>query len=229
MNVQGYQKMTLLDFPGRVACTVFTGGCNLRCPFCHNADLVRHPLKGASMETEVLEYLAKRRGLIDGVCVTGGEPLLQPDLVAFLQKLKDMGYLVKLDTNGMLPQRLSEVLRSGLLDYVAMDVKSSPDGYAKAVGCDVDVAVFEKSIRLIQESGIAHEFRTTAVKGIHTVDDFSAIGRWLGRDELYFIQGFQDSGNLLASGCQAFSHAETEEILAAAKQYLPRAAVRGSD
>jgi len=229
MNVQGYQKMTLLDFPGRVACTVFTGGCNLRCPFCHNADLVRHPVKGASMEAEVLEYLAKRRGLIDGVCVTGGEPLLQPDLIAFLQKLKDMGYLVKLDTNGMLPQRLAEVLRSGLLDYVAMDVKSSPAGYPVAVGCDVDVAAFEKSIRLIQESGVAHEFRTTAVKGIHTVEDFSEIGRWLGRDELYFIQCFQDSGNLLSGGCQAFSSAETEELLAAAKAFLPRAAVRGSD
>ncbi len=229
MNIQGYQKMTLLDFPGKVACTVFTGGCNLRCPFCHNADLVRHPVKGASMEDEVLEYLERRKGLIDGVCVTGGEPLLQPDLSAFLQKVKGMGYLVKLDTNGMLPGRLAEVLDSGLLDYVAMDVKSSPEGYSRAVGCDVDAAVFEKSIRLIQDSGVAHEFRTTAVKGIHTVEDFSGIGRWIGRDEPYFIQCFQDSGNLLASGCQAFSPDETAALLAAAKAHLPRAAVRGSD
>ena len=229
MNVQGYQKMTLLDFPGKVACTVFTGGCNLRCPFCHNADLVRHPVAGANMEAEVLEFLARRRGLIDGVCITGGEPLLQPDLLSFVQRIKEMGYLVKLDTNGMLPKRLAEVLCSGLLDYVAMDVKSSPRGYARAVGCDVDIAAFEESIRLIQESGIAHEFRTTAVKGIHTVEDFSEIGRWIGRDELYFIQGFRDSGNLLSDGCQAFSGAETEALLAAAKQHLPRATVRGSD
>lgn len=229
MNVQGYQKMTLLDFPGRVACTVFTGGCNLRCPFCHNADLVRHPVAVASKEAEVLEFLGRRRGLIDGVCITGGEPLLQPDLLSFVQRVKELGYLVKLDTNGMLPKRLAEVLHSGLLDYVAMDVKSSPRGYPRAVGCDVDVAAIEESIRLIQESGIAHEFRTTAVKGIHTTEDFAEIGRWIGRDELYFIQGFRDSGNLLSDGCQAFSCAETEELLGAAKQYLPRAAVRGSD
>ena len=229
MNVQGYQKMTLLDFPGRVACTVFAGGCNLRCPFCHNADLVRHPVAVASMEAEVLEFLERRRGLIDGVCITGGEPLLQPDLLSFVQRVKELGYLVKLDTNGMLPKRLAEVLRSGLLDYVAMDVKSSPRGYPLAVGCDVDVAAIEESIRLIQESGIAHEFRTTAVKGIHTVEDFAEIGRWIGGDELYFIQSFQDSGNLLAGGCQAFTPAETQAILAAARQYLPRATVRGSD
>ncbi|MBQ7347194.1 MAG: anaerobic ribonucleoside-triphosphate reductase activating protein [Clostridia bacterium] len=229
MNVQGYQKLTLLDFPGKVACTVFTGGCNLRCPFCHNADLVRHPAAYGSAEGEVLEYLSRRQGLIDGVCVTGGEPLLQPDLTAFLQKVKDMGYLVKLDTNGALPKRLAEVLGTGLIDYVAMDVKSSPQGYAKAVGCDVDVAVFDESIRHIQNSGIAHEFRTTAVKGIHTVADFFEIGQWLGNDELYFIQCFQDSGNLLGECCQAFSTAETEEILAAAKAFLPRASVRGQD
>ena len=230
MNVQGYQKLTLLDFPGRTACTVFTGGCNLRCPFCHNADLVRQPISSPSAENDVLQYLSRRQGLIDGVCVTGGEPLLQPDLVEFLKKVKEMGYLVKLDTNGALPKRLAEVLATGLVDYVAMDVKSSPMGYSQAVGCEkIDVTPFEQSIRLLQRCGVAHEFRTTAVKGIHTVSDFSEIGKWLGNDELYFIQCFKDSGNLLGNGCQAFSSVETEELLSAAREFLPRASVRGLD
>ena len=229
MNVQGYQKLTLLDFPGRTACTVFTGGCNLRCPFCHNADLVRHPNASLSIEGEVLQYLSRRQGLIDGVCVTGGEPLLQPDLIDFIKKIKEMGYLVKLDTNGALPKRLAELLATGLLDYVAMDVKSSPEGYAAATGCEIDPSVFEESIRLLQGSGVAHEFRTTAVKGIHTARDFEAIGKWLANDELYFIQCFKDSGNLLGNGCQAFSSAETEELLSAARKFLPRASVRGQD
>ena len=227
MNVQGFAKLTLLDFPGRVAATVFTGGCNLRCPFCHNADLVRHPTAAESMEDEVLAYLQKRRGLLDGVCVTGGEPLLSPDLIPFLQKLKDLGYAVKLDTNGALPEKLEAVLRSGLVDYVAMDVKSSPEGYARAVGTPVDVAPFFASVDLIRRSGIDHEFRTTAVKGIHTLSDFEAIGRWLAGEKRYFIQGFRDSGNLLGTGCTAFSEVALSAILSAVQKYIPEAALRG--
>ena len=128
MNIQGYQKLTLLDYPGKVACTVFTGGCNLRCPFCHNGDLVSHPMGYPNACDEVADYLARRRGLLDGVCVTGGEPLLQPDLKEFLKQLKAWGYPVKLDTNGTLPLRLREILKTGLVDYVAMDIKSSPAG-----------------------------------------------------------------------------------------------------
>ena len=227
MNVQGYQKLTLLDYPGHVACTVFTGGCNLRCPFCHNAGLVNTPAAYSSAEDEILQYLERRRGLLDGVCITGGEPLLQPDLLSFIERIKQMGYLVKLDTNGSEPQRLRDVLESGMIDYVAMDIKSSPEHYSLAVGATVDVTRFEESIRLIQASGIAHEFRTTAVKGIHTKDDFAAIGRWLGRDEAYFIQGFVDSGNLLGDGCSAFCEAEMKELLQAVLPLIPRAALRG--
>ena len=137
MNIQGFQKMTLLDFPGRVACTVFTGGCNLRCPFYHNGGLVRTPMEHGNMTEVVFDYLSRRRGILDGVCLTGGEPLLQPDLKDFLSRLHEMGFLIKLDTNGALPKRLSRVLDAGLIDYVAMDVKSSPEGYGRATGSDI--------------------------------------------------------------------------------------------
>ena len=227
MNIQGFQKMTLLDFPGRVACTVFTGGCNLRCPFCHNGGLVRTPMEHGNMTDAVLDYLSRRRGILDGVCLTGGEPLLQPDLEDFLFRLHEMGFLVKLDTNGALPKRLSRVLDAGLVDYVAMDVKSSPEGYGRATGSDISTEVFAESMDLIRGSGIPYEFRTTAVKGIHEVNDFCEIGKWLRAEDPYFIQTFVDSGNLLGSGCSAFDEEEMQTILLAVKPYLPRAELRG--
>ena len=219
--------MTLLDFPGRVACTVFTGGCNLRCPFCHNGGLVRTPMEHGNMTDAVLDYLSRRRGILDGVCLTGGEPLLQPDLEDFLFRLHEMGFLIKLDTNGALPKRLSRVLDAGLVDYVAMDVKSSPEGYGRATGSDISPEVFAESMDLIRGSGIPYEFRTTAVKGIHEVNDFCEIGKWLRAEDPYFIQTFVDSGNLLGSGCSAFDEEEMQTILSAVKPYLPRAELRG--
>ena len=227
MNVQGYQKLTLLDYPGRTACTVFTGGCNLRCPFCHNAGLVRTPLAGPNLTDEVLAYLAKRKGILDGVCVTGGEPLLQPDLVGFLQAVKEMGYAVKLDTNGMLPGRLAEVLATKLVDYVAMDIKSSPDGYPAATGTDADVSAVSDSLSILRDSGIPFELRTTAVRGIHTEADFDAIGRWIGDVPAYFIQRFVDSGQLLGSGFDAFTPEEMEHLLATVRVHVPSAQLRG--
>ena len=227
MNVQGYQKLTLLDYPGRTACTVFTGGCNLRCPFCHNAGLVRTPLAEPNRTDEVLAYLAKRKGILDGVCVTGGEPLLQPDLVGFLQAVKEMGYAVKLDTNGTLPQRLAGILATNLVDYVAMDIKSSPDGYPAATGTDADVSAVTDSLSILRASGIPFELRTTAVRGIHTEADFDAIGRWIGDVPAYFIQRFVDSGQLLGSGCDAFTPEEMERLLATVRVHVPTAQLRG--
>ena len=226
VNIQGYQKVTLLDYPGKVGCTVFTGGCNLRCPFCHNGGLVRTPAAYPNAEGEVLDYLSSRRGILEGVCITGGEPLLQPDLVAFIQKIKDMGYGVKLDTNGALPVRLKKVLDTGLVDYVAMDLKSSPEGYPLATGCEVEFATFAESMEVIRESGVAFEFRTTAVKGIHTVADFEAMAKLVGNDP-YFVQSFADSGNLLTQGWSAFSYEETEAIMAAVHAHAPQALLRG--
>ena len=227
MNVQGFQKLTLLDFPGRTACTVFTGGCNLRCPFCHNAGLVRTPLAGPNLTDEVLAYLRKRQGILDGVCVTGGEPLLQPDLEGFLRKVKEMGYAVKLDTNGMLPRRLEAILATNLVDYVAMDVKSSPDGYPAATGTDADVSAVSDSLSLLRRSGIPYELRTTAVRGIHTAADFAAIGEWIGDVPAYFIQRFVDSGQLLGGGFDAFSDEEMEHLLATVREHVPSAQLRG--
>lgn len=226
MNVQGYQKLTLLDYPGHTAATLFLGGCNLRCPFCHNAGLVKTPMADASAETEVLAYLTKRRGILDGVCVTGGEPLLHPDLPMLLQKIKDMGYLIKLDTNGSLPRKLEAILATGLVDMVAMDIKHSPARYPQATGCDLDFAPFAQSMDIIRKSGLAYEFRTTVVKGIHEKEDLLAIASLVG-DDPYYLQKFVDSGNLIGTGCSAYSELEMQDILAAVRSIAPQTILRG--
>lgn len=218
-----------MDFPGRVACTVFTGGCNLRCPFCHNAGLVREPVAQPNATAEVLDYLSRRRGILDGVCLTGGEPLLQPDLVDFIARVKDMEFAVKLDTNGALPGRLKAVLDTGLLDHVAMDIKNSPAGYPAAIGCDMDFSPFAESMAIIRDAGIGFEFRTTVVRGIHRVEDLVAISEMIG-DVPYFLQKFVDSGQLLApsgSAFSAFSGDEMQAMLTAVRIHTPRAAIRG--
>ena len=228
MNIQGFQKLTLLDFPGKVACTVFTGGCNLRCPFCHNGSLVLEPTIYSDATQDVLDYLSKRKGIIDGVCVTGGEPLLQSDLKDFIKKVKDMGYAVKLDTNGSMPDKLAELIGTGLIDYIAMDIKSSPEGYSLATGVEADIEDYKKSVDIIRQSGINHEFRTTAVKGIHTGADFDKIGQWLAGSEHYYIQRFVDSGNLIKGG-DAFSDDEMRGLLSIIKKYIPDAQLRGQN
>lgn len=219
-------KLSLLDYPGKTACTLFTGGCNLRCPFCHNAVLVKSPAAVPDKTREALEFLEKRRGLLDGVCITGGEPLIQQDLEQLMRTIREMGFSVKLDTNGSFPKKLAHILETGLCDYVAMDIKSSPEHYPLATGTQLDFDVFAESIELIRTSGIPHEFRTTAVRGIHTAHDFEQIGRIIG-DEPYFIQAFVDSGELLSDGCSAFTLDETNELLRAVLPYTPRAALRG--
>lgn len=229
MNIQGFQKLTLLDFPGKVACTVFCGACNLRCPFCHNASLVKYPREGQNLEQEVFSYLEKRKGILDGVCVTGGEPLLQPDLSEFLQRVKKMGYAVKLDTNGSDPEKLSDLLSIGCVDYVAMDVKSAPESYHRAIGVEMDFSVFESSMNVIRTSGIEYEFRTTLVKGIHKPEDIASLGRLLAGEKRYFLQGFVDSGNILGEGCQAFSPQEMKEILSQIRKNVPEAKLRGQE
>ncbi len=226
MNVQGYQKLTLLDYPGHTAATIFLGGCNLRCPFCHNAGLVKTPMAEANAEADVLAYLSKRKGILDGVCVTGGEPLLHPDLPELLSKLKDMGYLVKLDTNGALPHKLSAILSTGLVDMVAMDIKHAPLKYPLATGCDLDFSPFAESMRVLRESGLPFEFRTTVVKGIHEKEDIVTIATLVG-DDPYFLQKFVDSGNLLGTGCSAFSELEMQDILVAVKAVAPKTILRG--
>ena len=227
VNIQGYQKLTLLDYPGKTACTVFTGGCNFRCPFCHNAPLVEHPNEYRTALDEVLEYLQKRKGLLDGVCITGGEPLLQKDIAQFIAKVKAMGYSVKLDTNGGLPERLKEVI--GLVDYVAMDVKSSPGRYCEAAGCPVELESVEKSIGIIKQSGVEYEFRTTVVKGLHDEKTLSELALWLGEVKRYYLQGYVDSGDILGDKhkLSAFTPSEMKSLLSIVRKYVPSACLRG--
>lgn len=229
INIQGMMKLSLLDFPGKVACTVFTGGCNLRCPFCHNSSLVRTPGAGANMIDEVLSYLEKRKGIIEGVCITGGEPLLQPHLPEFIRTVSDMGFAVKLDTNGALPERLSQILSEKHVDYVAMDIKGSPEKYGQATDSDIPFETFMRSISVIRELAPDYEFRTTAVKGLHTVGDFEKISLILRPDEKYFIQKYADSGDILKkeNDFSAFSDAEMKEILETVRKQIPACACRG--
>ncbi len=240
MIINGMQKLTLLDFPERVACTLFTAGCNLRCPFCHNASLVTDI--GEALDTaDILAMLKKRQGLLDGVCISGGEPTLQPDLAEFIAAVRDMGYAVKLDTNGTHPDRLAPLLQAGLLDYVAMDIKNSRKKYPLTVGTsDFDTAVVDESIALLRQSGVAHEFRTTVVRELHTVEDIVAIARWVGDGakcgererenriagtargaaEKLFLQQFVDSGDLIGEGLSAHEPATLHAMRDAAAQYV---------
>lgn len=231
MLICGFQKLTLLDYPGRVAATVFTGGCNLRCPFCHNAGLVTDMGNTPILDTnEVLAYLKKRRGILDGVCVTGGEPTLRPDLPEFLGQLRAMGYAVKLDTNGTHPDLLRRLLADGLVDYVAMDIKNCREKYGITAGkIPFDIAPIEESVRLLMSGNTPYEFRTTTVRGIHTAADFAAIGDWIAGAEQYFLQGFVDSGSLIGGGFEAFTPEEMKQFLTIVQQKIPTARLRGID
>ncbi len=211
MQIYGLNKTTLLDFPEHVAATVFTGGCNFCCPFCHNGDLVLRPQGYPRIdEEEVLAFLKKRRGVLSGVCITGGEPTLQKDLPAFMKKVKELGYLVKLDTNGYRPDVLKGLMDAGLTDYVAMDIKNSRKRYPETMGKDnLDVALIEKSAELLMTGSIPYEFRTTVTKQLHDGEAFAEIGEWLSGAEAYFLQAYQDSEHVIE---RRFSSYEKEEL-----------------
>ena len=226
MKISGIQKLTLLDFPGKVACTVFTPGCNLRCPFCHNATLV-FSCTDEIGEESVLSFLKKRVGVLDGVCVTGGEPLLQKDIAAFLRKVKALGYLVKLDTNGTFPDRLQPLLEERLVDYVAMDIKASPENYDNATGVATDLDKVRRSVELLKESGVEHEFRTTTVKGIHTAADFEAIAQWLSGEKCFFIQQYRVADDMIGEPFESFTKEELESFAAIVAKTVAEVAVRG--
>lgn len=229
MRIDGLQKMTLLDFPGRVACTIFTGGCNFRCPFCHNALLVTElSEKPDYTAEEIFDFLKKRVGLLDGVAITGGEPLMNSDMADFIREIRKMGFAIKLDTNGSFPERLKSIVGEGLVDYVAMDLKNCREKYAETVGLtSCDLHKIEESVEFLKSDAVDYEFRTTVVKEFHTVDDIRAAAKWIKGAKRYFLQGFVDSGNLI---CDSVNGVDKETMFLmneAAMDFVPETQVRG--
>ena len=228
MKIEALQKLTLLDYPGKMAATVFTYGCNLRCPFCHNALLVTEESAGGISTEEVLSFLSKRKGMLEGVYVTGGEPLLQPDIEDFLRAIKEMGFSLKLDTNGTLPKKLKDVVSKGLVDYVAMDIKNCRDKYALTSGktC-MDLTAVDESIKFLLSGEVEAEFRTTVVKNLHTEEDLLKITDWISGCDRYFLQQFVDSGNLIDNSLSGYSDSELTAIYKQVKRKLPVTKLRG--
>lgn len=230
MQIHGLNKTTLLDYPEHVAATVFTGNCNFRCPFCHNGELVVCPeTQPVIEEEEVLSFLKKRKGILQGVCITGGEPTIQKDLEEFIRKVRDLGYKIKLDTNGYRPAVLASLIHEKLLDYVAMDIKSSKTGYSRAAGVKIDIHYIEESVDCIRDSGLPYEFRTTVVRQLHEMSDFVEIGDWLEGSRAYYLQKFQDSGTLLQPGMTGYSKEEMEQFAEVLKKKIKIVGIRGAD
>lgn len=229
MVIQGLQKLTLLDYPGQVACTVFTAGCNFRCPFCHNASLVIDTYHNENIpEGEVFAFLKKRQGILDGVCVSGGEPLIQHGIIKFLERIKELGYAVKLDTNGSFPDKLERAVEEGLVDYVAMDIKNSRENYGRTVGIvDYDIQNIQKSVNFLLSDRVPYEFRTTVVREFHQRSDFEAIAEWIRGAQRYYLQQFVDSGDLIRGGLHGYNRDIMEQALAIVKKSVMLAEIRG--
>ena len=222
--------MTLLDYPGKVACTVFFGGCDMRCPFCHNAELLDGSAPPIMDEDELISFLEKRRGLLDGVAFTGGEPLLQKDLPELASRIRNLGYPVKLDTNGMHPDRLDRMIREDLVQYVAMDIKNSPDRYAETAGLEVlDLGPVNDSIALLMGGTVDYEFRTTAVAELHDDRSFEQIGKWIRGAKQYFIQRFTDRDTVPFEGLHAPTEEQMKHWTEIVRPFVPAVALRGVD
>ena len=235
MLIKGLQKVTLLDYPGKIACTLFLGGCNFRCPYCHNGSLVITERMGESILVEdFLAFLDSRVGRLQGVCVSGGEPTLQADLPLLLAEIKARGFAVKLDTNGTNPEMLEALINDGLVDYVAMDIKNSLAKYLETVGVNSEFGIrnskfidsIKKSTSILMLGRVDFEFRTTLMRELHTEDDIRAIGEWLRGDEKLFLQTYRDDGDLIVGGFTPFSDEETKVLLGVLKEYVPNAEIR---
>lgn len=231
MKISGLQKTTLLDFPGRVAATIFTAGCNFRCPFCHNSDLLDNVENGGYTEEEVLNFLKKRSNILEGVCISGGEPTLQPDLEIFIRKIRDMDLAVKLDTNGYRPDVLKMLCNKGLLDYVAMDIKSSHEHYPEVSGISgIKMDRIDESIEFLVSGHIPYEFRTTVVRGLHSSEDFRLMGPWIQGCLKYYLQCFTESGQVLIPGVYSeFTKEEMCQFADLVRPYVGQVSLRGID
>lgn len=211
MKISGFDKLTLLNYPDKLACTIFTSGCNLRCPFCHNSGLVTNNYNEISFDS-VYEYLKKRVGILDGVCITGGEPLIHADIKDYIKKIKDLGYLVKIDTNGCNPKLLKELIDLKLVDYIAMDIKNIYSKYDITSGVKVNIDNIKKSISIIENSGIDYEFRTTIVKEFHSTQDIKEILSYISSNSNYYIQNFKNSNDVFNRNLSSFSENELVEM-----------------
>ena len=235
MLILGLQKLSLLDYPGKIACTVFLGGCNFRCPFCHNASLAMPDVSNDAISVDdFLAFLDARRGRLQGVCISGGEPTLHHDLPELIAEIKSRGYAVKLDTNGTNPEMLLSLINDGLLDYVAMDIKNSPDRYFESIGNSKFeirnsklIDNVETSASILMEGRVDFEFRTTLVKELNSPEDMEKIGEWIKGSEKYFLQTYRDEGDLIEGGFTAYNREETEALLEIVRKYLPNAEIRG--
>lgn len=235
MKISGLQKLTLLDFPGRIACTVFLSGCNFRCPYCHNGSLAESHSDELMSVEELLIFLDSRRGRLQGVCISGGEPTLNPELPSLIREIKSRGFEVKLDTNGTNPRMLADMTRDGLLDYVAMDIKNSPERYFETAGINEEcrmrnaeslLSKVKRSADILMEGGVDFEFRITLMKELHSPEDIETIGEWLSGNEKFFLQTYRDEGDLLVGGFTSFSSEETRELLSILRRYIPNAEIR---
>lgn len=228
MIIDGFQKLTLVDYPKRVAALIFTRGCNFRCSFCQNSPLLECSNdKGLFETSEVIKYLEKRKGILDGIVITGGEPLMQSGIKDFIKEVKSLGYLVKLDTNGSFPERLKDLIDEKLIDYVAMDIKNTKKKYENVTKVKINIDNIIKSINIIRESNIEHEFRTTIVKEFHDYKDLEKICEYLGKEEKYYLQNFEDSDNVIDRSLHGFTKEELLEIKTKLNKKYPNVFVRG--
>lgn len=228
MTISGIQKLTLLDYPELTSCLIFTQGCNFRCPYCQNSSLILDKNEDGKIdEEEIFAYLEKRKKLIDGICISGGEPLLQKDLEKFIIKVKNKGFKVKLDTNGSNPNKLKKFIDKNLVDYVAMDIKNSFDKYDETIGMKIDIDKVKDSIEILKKSKIDYEFRTTIVKEYHTLQDIENICNYIGKDSKYYLQNYRYCETVIDKSLHGFK----EEELLAMKEKLnkkyPNLIVRG--
>lgn len=229
MKILGMEKLSLVDFDNHIAATVFTGGCNFRCPYCHNAPLVLDPAgQGALSEEYIFDYLKKRKGVLQGVAITGGEPTLMPDLKEFILKVRDLGYEVKLDSNGTRPDVLATFIEEKIVDYIAMDIKNSKERYAETVDVEnFDLSPVEESVKLLKKGNVEYEFRTTLVKEFISADDIRGIADWLAGAKRYFLQHFKDSGNCIREDLHEVDEKTAEEWKTIAEKKIARVALRG--
>ena len=232
MIIAGLQKMTITDFPENVACILFLKGCNFRCPYCHNSELIDYKIDdNYILKEEVFDFLKKRQGILDGVVISGGEPTVNKDLPKLIKEIRDLGFKIKLDTNGTNPQMLKELLEDGLIDYVAMDIKNVQTKYLETAGLsEKNVQILEnvqKSIDILKKSKVDHEFRTTIMKNYHNIEDLEEINKLIGKDEKYFIQNFEDSEYVLNHNIEPFSEKELKEIKNKLTKNFQKTSVRG--